>query len=161
MNNRPASSAKSSFSNPGIILILFILLVVVVGSVPKTRKHNGSSSEVLSTAGFIVRNDTFYYTLVLTGLEGETQLPEIIFMPPGGSVRFEVPSRAFETTRANIKYTVFDEDGESLGDLTFTLVNPIVFPTFSNIKTTAPINTQKTSTAYPDVTPLLIVTEKY
>ncbi|SDT44767.1 hypothetical protein SAMN05444162_4337 [Paenibacillaceae bacterium GAS479] len=159
MNNKPSSPANSNFSNLGIILILFILLVVVIGSFPKAQKLNETSS-VVSTAGFIVRNNTFYYTLVLTGLEGETQLPEIIFMPPGGSVRFEVPSRAFQTTRANIEYTVLGDYGE-LGKLTFTLVNPIVFPTFSNIRTTAPINTQNTSTAYPDVTPLLIVTEKY
>ncbi|SDT44810.1 hypothetical protein SAMN05444162_4339 [Paenibacillaceae bacterium GAS479] len=158
-------SSKSRF-NPSVILILFILLIVAVGVTSHEQRVSsihppGNGSGILSTQGFLLRNDTVTFTLVITDISGEpVGLPSPIFMYPGAINSFELPSRIFETTQVHAEYTVFSEMGEILGLLTFTMKNPIVFPTFSNIRTTAPINTRTTTTEYPEVNPLLIVTNK-
>ncbi|OXM13658.1 hypothetical protein [Paenibacillus herberti] len=150
-----------SKSSSGIILILFILLVIVTGIVSNIVSKFPRQSDVIeaqgdvtgTTQGFDIINNTRNHSFFLRDTYGErvSPTPSFIIPPNGGITHFELPTRAFTTTRVAALYDVYNDFGIIVGYLQFTLES------FSGItaeilgpETTAPIKTRKDNTKrYP------------
>ncbi|OXM15934.1 hypothetical protein [Paenibacillus herberti] len=97
---------------PGMILVLFILLVVVTSIFRSSLNDRDLQNDDLVTQGsigFNVYNETSEYILRATKLEGsfEYPTPPLHAIYPNGYMHFEVETSFFSSREATVSYSIF------------------------------------------------------
>ncbi|MCM3747985.1 hypothetical protein M3223_11545 [Paenibacillus pasadenensis] len=146
-----------------IILVLFILLVSVEKltsnsfNLFKSCPNQGNdSSAILGTRAFRLFNQTANLTLqdvTVTGNASYSTAP----VSPGAASTFNVVSKAFSSTSADVSYNVYrsgdsNDALEYVGKLSCTLFCSSVMDGayFMYVSTSAPIRTASQQARYPD-----------
>lgn len=144
-SRKNVSRKQESGKGSTILLILFILLVIATSVFCKSAAANKRIYRQEEYQQFDIINNTTNFTLILIDLTPGTELPTVIFIPPGGGVAsYQLPNIPNGVTSATVKYAlVSDETLENVGVLDATLENSrAYFHWFKDISTTAPIATR-------------------
>ncbi|MCM3747226.1 hypothetical protein M3223_07640 [Paenibacillus pasadenensis] len=117
------NSSNRPSSGPGIIVILFILLVIAVSVFSQpSAAYDDPQIGPLSVIFTIINNSSYPFRLnAQNGAGCETAAPSII-AANGGSASFAVKKSFPDINRCNTFWNILNQDGKSVEEIRITMV---------------------------------------
>ncbi|SDS11022.1 hypothetical protein SAMN05444162_0755 [Paenibacillaceae bacterium GAS479] len=139
----------SAYSDKGIILVLFILLVVVAGI--SFFRHDDEESLIQNTFEYELQNLSELYRLRFYTRTGPLNLPSSNLLP-GGFETLVLRSAVPTVTVATVTYRVYSISDTNVpptirGEITFQVEWDLIFKYFRTLKNTSPLTVYSYSTS--------------
>lgn len=135
----------SAYSNVGIILVLFILLVIVTSIFcSASEDHNDVSDQ--STLDFALSNESTLYRLRWYNKSGPLNIPSSLSLPPGSVGMLYLRLNGLSLQIATVTYRVYYAADTSptsplLGEVSFQLEGTPGVGVMRQIRNTSPVST--------------------